>query len=442
MQENNAITHRITQLQTKWFRKVKEDTKLVRWLIEENEYRMLEAFVLLESGEHGVLSEFFFPFTIPFENNKEQPFALKLKNAWIDTWNNQEYRDEVSKEFLPQWQSQPYENTTVSNREQEFLECMSSFAQSVSNSTKLVLVLLPQNLKQLGKQWGDWVLSLTEISPNNLRIMVVDYKDSKAFRYIPTHIKEVSIEANLRMFQAMKEIVASSGDAHEPGIAINTCLLNVFEELQKENIRGVELWGNKGIEVAKEAGSKSLEATVLITYGSAYFQLKKYGKALKKFKRAITACYDGITQDDTVCETLLIQGCNFTAATCHVKRNKSEAIEYYLKTAEIAKSYQVYPTYIESIRLASELLIKQFNSKEAYKLLNNCLETVKELDKTMLRYTTFYLVCGKLYDKYYGNNELDIATKVENLAMSIWGENWKKLKPEEMIEPVNMITNT
>lgn len=442
MQENNAITHRITQLQTKWYRKVKEDTKLVRWLIEENEYRMLEAFVLLESGEHGVLSEFFFPFTIPFFDNKEESFALNLKNAWIDTWNNKQYRDEVPKKLLPQWQSQPYENTTVKNREQEFLECMSSFAQAISNNARLVLVLLPQNLKQLGKQWGNWVLSLTEKLPDNLQIMVVDYKDSKAFRYIPNEVKEVSIEANLKMFQAMKEIVASSGDAHEPGIAINTCLLNIFEELQKENIRGVELWGNKGIEVAKEAASKSLEATVLITYGSAYFQLKKYDKALVKFKNALTACYDGIAQDDTVCESLLIQGYNFTAATYHVKRNKSEAIEYYLKTAETAKSYQVYPTYIQSIRLASELSVKQFNSKEAYKLLNNCFETVKELDKTMLRYTTFFLVCEKLYDKYHVNNEKDAAITVENLAKSIWGEHWKKPKPEEMIQPVSMITNT
>lgn len=442
MQENNAITHRITQMQTKWSRKVKDDTKLVRWLIDENEYRMLEAFVLIEAGEHGVLSELFYSFTLPFEDSKEAPFALKLKEGWIDTWNNPEYRDEVPEGFLPNWNSNLYENTNVKDKEQEFIDCMSSFVQSISNSTKLVMVLLPQNLRQLGKQWSNWVLSMTEKLPDNLRIMVVDYKDSNAFNHIPNYVKQVSIEANLRMFQAMKEIVASSGDSNEPGVAVNTCILNIFEELQKKNTRGVELWGNKGIQVAQEVKSKSLEVTVLIAYGSAFFQLKKFDDALEKYEKAITVCLEGVSQEDTVCENLLVQAYNFTAATYHIKRKKTKAIEYYIKTAEVAQSYNVYPTYIECTRLASELLFKQFNGNEAYKLLRSCIEAVKDLDKTMLRYTTFYLVCGKLYDKHYKNNEQQEAKEIESLAMTIWGKNWQELKPKEMIQPIETVTNT
>nr|BFF39034.1 hypothetical protein BACY1_08390 [Tenacibaculum mesophilum] len=45
-------------------------------------------------------------------------------------------------------------------------------------------------------------------------------------------------------------------------------------------------------------------------------------------------------------------------------------------------------------------------------------------------------------NKYHANNEKDAAITVENLAKSIWGKHWKKPKPEEMIQPVSMITNT
>src|SRR3982750_3544712 len=89
-QQHNPITDRIEERRTKWKVNVKDDCRLVRWLLKSSDAPMYEAFCRLEASGNGVLDEVFVFFYTPFDN--PATFSRSIINDWVSEIRKDEHQ--------------------------------------------------------------------------------------------------------------------------------------------------------------------------------------------------------------------------------------------------------------------------------------------------------------------------------------------------------------
>ena len=429
--EENAITYRIAQMQKKWVDTVTPQTQLVRWLVKKDEVRMVKAFSMLEASEHGKLTELFLNFEQPFIGVED--YGKDLVHSWITLWNDQKSRDEVAHaNVLPDWDDTPYHNIRKENSEWTFIKCMSSFATAIDPKIILVLNVMPQAYRGTSA-FAEWVKKSLKILPSNLKLMVVDLESSQRFRDMPKYINEAILVPDLKMNEAIREIV-SSGDTNNPAVGVNLCLLNMAEATNDGNEEQIQYWGIEGVKIAKETNLKSIEATVLIAHGSALYQLKKFQKAMDLFEKAEDTSIEGINEQDPSAPIVLLQSYNIQASTYLYKKDYTKALEYYIKTAAEAKSQNNIMMQIEACRQAAYVAARDYKKGEAYELLQQAYEEGKKVDQTTQKFSSMLLICIKLYEYADENKNEKLTKNIEEYATQIWGEQWKDLSQEEVYQ--------
>lgn len=425
--EENAITYRIAQMQVQWEAVVAKETQLIRWLVKKDEVRMVKAFHMLEASEHGKLPALFLNFELPFEDI--DTYGKDLVDSWTALWNDEKSRNEVAHaNVLPNWDDTAYRSVATKNSAWSFMHCMSSFATAIDPKTVLILNIMPH--AYMGDpEFVAWTEKCLKSLPSNLKLVVVDLKERQKFDNIPSYINQVTIEPNLDMQAAMKEIV-SSGDTNNPAVGVNLCLLNIGEALNEKDKKQIHHWGKEGVKIAKETGLPSIEATVLIAYGSALYQLKKFDDALELFKKAEETSMEGLNTDPTAA-TLLLQSYNIQASTYLYKKKYTIAQEYYIKTATEAQSQKNPMMQVEAYRQAAYCAVKDGEKEEAYTLLQEAYTEGRKMEIEAQKYSSMLLISVKLYE-YAGNNRNDDLEKdIAQYATNMWGEHWQNISQKE-----------
>lgn len=434
--ENNPVIIRMKELQALWYREVKKNTQLVHWLIDESEEQMINAFYLTEADTQGVLDGYFILFDVPFEN--AETYGKVLLDHWLATWNNEEYRNEV-KNVLPEWDCSPFANVSNKDAHLTFLECMSSFAKSIADDAHIFLTLIPKNNRSLGGDWEDWIIDRIKELPPNLKITLINYKRKNLFKYLSDKINHVKLEPNINMAGMMQETLEAAKGTNEKGIDVNYAMLKLLEASGNKDMKGAKHWADKGIEIAQKMQVLSMEATIYMAYGSAFYQIKKYNDAVEQFATAEQLCLKALNNnpDDISSQAILVQAYNFLAATHYVKRERDRAAEYYIKTAETAKYYNNIPLYIESYRFVALIKRKKWEKSKAWKTLLAVYNTVKDMDKQMLMFSSMLPVCIELHRLAKDIGEFEKMKEFDKFATDIWGENWQELEPENILESIN-----
>lgn len=431
--EENAITYRIAQMQKQWADSVTPQTQLVRWVVKKDEVRMVKAFSILEASEHGKLTELFLNFEQPFHGVED--YGKDLVDSWITLWNDQKARDEVAHaNVLPDWDDTPFHNVQKENSVWTFMNCMSSFATAIGPKTVLILNVMPQAYTG-SQEFAEWVKKCLKSLPSNLKLMVVDLESRQKFKDIPKYINETILIPDLKMNEAIKEIV-SSGDTSDPAVGVNLCLLNMAEATNNGDEKQIEHWGNEGIKVAKETKLKSIEATILIAHGSALYQLKKFDKAMNLFQKAEDTSIEGISEQDPSAPILLLQSYNIQASTYLYKKKYEKAQEYFIKTAVEAKSQNNTLMQIEACRQAAYAAEKDYKKDEAYTLLQEAFAEGKKIEQTAQKFSSMLLICIKLHKYADDNRNEELAIAIEEYATQIWGEQWQDISQEEVYQQI------
>lgn len=431
--EENPITYRLEQMQKMWSREVKSDTQLVRWLVDREELRMVQAFILTEASEHGRVPELFYSFNIPFSGMED--YGKDLTNHWVETWNNEEFRKEVEHaNVLPDWNDREFHDVESDGSRFTFLNCMSSFTNEVGEDEVMVLDIMPRGYNG-NKEFAEWVKKCLKTIPSNLKMVVADLKERPLFKDIPQYIKSVTLEPTLNMNQAMKEIV-SSGDTNNPSVGVNLCLLNMAEETKKKNEKQIDHWGKEGVRLAGETGFKSVESTVMLAWGSSYYQLKKFDKALKHYQKSITASKEGLDKEGATASATLLQSYVMLAATYFYQRKYGKAKENYLEAAKEADSQNNTLMLIEAYRQAAESAERAYNRDEADDYLLTAYQKGKEMDEQMQKFSSMLLISNMLHKSAIENGNQDFADEIADYAQNLWGPHWKDINQEEVYEQI------
>lgn len=431
--DDNAITYRLAKMQKLWTDKIVHKTQFVRWLIESNEDKMLRAFSLTESSEHGKIPELFVIFETEFSNSES--YGNNLINDFLNIWTDENFRDEVvDANVLPNWDSTPYSKpVTPSKKHEPFLDCMSSFTKSISDEISLVLFLNPPFYNR-NKEWVKWIKKSLSILPNNLKIMIADYKENILFDEVYDVEKE-TLEANLNMQGAIKELI-KSGDTNNPAVGVNMCILNISEASSKKDEKGINKWGKKGLQLAEEMQLPSIESTVLLAYGSAFYNLKKFDKAIKFFENAEDKSIEGIKKEDPASNALLLQSSHFLASTYFYKRNKDKAFKYYTKTAKLAKEQSNILLYLEASRQSGYIARKQTQKDIALNLLKEAFNEGKNLDYNTLKFSPMLLICNEIHLLSEDLGYKELRDEIANFATDIWGGYWQDMSKKDAYEDI------
>ncbi|MCT4665991.1 MAG: hypothetical protein N4A45_12250 [Flavobacteriales bacterium] len=432
-QEDNAITFRLKEMQKMWIKEICKKHQLVRWLVDKDEIRMVKAFVLAEASEHGKIEDLFIGFETPFEDPKK--YGKALKEEFLTVWNSPEYRKEVEDyDVLPNWDSKPFEYPEEDKDGLFFAHCMASFAESIGKKTNIVLCLLPHAF--YGNQLlGEWLENLVKKLPKNLKLMVMDAKDYSMFDFFRETKNSKTLEPNLDMSGAIRELI-QNGDPHSPATGINLCILNLMEASKNKDLDAIKKWGEKGIRICRDMESKSMEATILLSYGSAYFQLKKYKIAIEKYALAEEISAKGRAEKDPTCDILNLQSKHFLAATYFVRKKRKISLEYYIQTAQKALEQENIMIYLEAQRQSIYISKKLWRSSEAQEIAKTAYYKGITLNKELLKFSPMLLITQSHYDFSKNENNQDEMKKIETFAIDIWGENWEDLSVKEGYQSV------
>lgn len=431
--DENPITYRIDKMRNIWMENVCNDTQLVRWLLQKDEVRMVKAFSLLESSEHGQIPDLFLNFDIPFSSEKE--YGQDLLTNWLEIWNSEDSRAEVEfADVLPDWDDTPFRDAPIKKSKETFLDAMSSFTTSIDPKQKLVLNIMPN--AYIGEPgFTDWVLDCLEILPENVRFMVFDLDESPIFHKIPMHFRVETLFANLKMADATKDIV-KQGDLNDPSVGVNLCLLNIAEATEAKDEDEIHRWGKEGVEIAEKTGLKSIVATIYLAYGSGFYQLKKFKEAIRLFESAEEQAIGGIEEEDLAIPAILLQTYNFQAVTYLYTKKYDKAKEYFLKASKEAHSQKNMAMYMEAQRQASIMSEKMYDDKDAYDLVFDTYQECKELDKLQVKFTSMLLICNRLYDFAYENKNKELLDEIDEFASDIWGEEWRDVSQKEVYQNI------
>lgn len=431
--DENPITYRIEKMRKIWIENVCDTTQLVRWLVQKDEVRMVKAFSLLESSEHGQIPDLFLNFDVPFSTEKE--YGLDLLNNWLEIWNNEDARNEVeSANVLPDWDDAPFRDAPAKNSEKTFLDAMSSFAASIDPKQKLVLNIMPT--AYIGEPgFTDWVLNCLEVIPDNLRLMVFDLDESPIFHKVPMHFSTITLFPRLNMAEATKEIVRQ-GDMNDPAVGVNLCILNIAEATEDKDEDEINRWGKEGIEVAEKTGLKSIVATMYLAYGSAFYQLKKMKDAIRLFEAGEAEAIQGKDENDIAVPAVLLQTYNFQAAAHLYKKKWDKARENFLKASQEALDQKNMAMFMEAQRQASIMSEKMHDDQMAYDLLVDTYEKCKPLGNLNVKFTSMLLVCERLYEFAYDQKDKNLVDDIEDFAKEVWGEEWKDISQKEVYQNI------
>lgn len=433
LKEENPITYRMDQMRKNWEDHVFQEAQLVRWLIKKDEVRMVKAFSLLEGSEHGKIPELFLHFEIPFSS--AETYGKDLMDSWLTLWNSEEARKEIEHaNALPDWNDAPYQNCPAENSGPAFFECMSSFARSVAKDQMMVIHVMPASYTG-DPNFVQWVFTCLKKLPSNLRLMIYDLDDQQVFHKIPPEIKTVTLHANLDMHMAMQQII-QQGDVNDPAVGVNLCLLHISEAVNQKDEKEINRWGKKGLKMAKATHLKSIEATVLLAYGSAFYQLKKFKDALHLFHKAEVESIKGLETKDTAIPAVLLQTYNFQASVYLVTQKYDRAQAYFLKTSEESLKQKNTVMYIDARRQAAFMAEKQYKKDEAYTLLYETYEGCKKENKTSLKFSSMLLLCIALHKYAFEHKNRSLMEEISDFASDIWGEHWKNMSQKEAYQTV------
>jgi tetratricopeptide (TPR) repeat protein len=428
--QQNPVTIRIDLMRKKWVEKIDSpDINFIRWIVQPDELRMVDAFCLLEGSVHGQLPDLFVRFANHLTDIKTYDRALT--EEWIATWENPEAREPLLQSGIKvNWNAEIWKKKLEEDQLDSFLDCMSDFVQSIEGfDDQLVIYLIPITYVTEA-DWIQWVSDKIQKGiPSRIRLMISDIAEQQLFEKTKKLKNSAHLLANLDMQKAAREI-ATSGDSQSPGVQFNTCLFNMGDALAKKSLTDVNYWGQKAIETANKSRIFNLEVAGGIAYGASLYQLGKYPMAIEKFKVARETAKAGVAAGDSGCNPIFIQSYAFEGAVYLRNKEYKKALAMYQEMATHATDQKNYLMSADGWYMASFAAKKLNKNNEAYTCLQNGFEAVLMLEPESIKYSPVLLIGENLYKESNDRKDKALAEKVDLELTKHWGENWKEIAAE------------
>ncbi|MVT09577.1 hypothetical protein [Chitinophaga tropicalis] len=425
--EHNPISHRIDLMRARWHQYVQPDVQIIRWLVEPDEVQMVEGFFRLESSPHGQLPELFLKLATPFY--EEQAYENAMLEEWLHRWETPEGQQELQATGITvQYNAAQYRQALNAGHDAGKIlwKALEDFATNISGfDGKLVLFIWPEECA-FPKKWASWLQQFLEPGiPPHLRVMLFDVKKQEYLQRCAALKHATTIPANLNMREAIRQI-ATSGNPHNPTVQFNQCMFNLGDALSRRKLREVHEWGQKAVAAGNKSGQISLEATGVIGYGSALFQLKEYPDAIRQLERAVQLTSQPAQTGDMSAGGVLVQAHAFRGAVYYRTRSWKDAEIAYRQMGEAATQLQMPVMAMEGWRQAAHACEKHGNRKQAFEYFQHAYKAGLGLDPETRKVTAFPLVAAALHLQAKALKETALQQDIETQLQQILGPHWEQ----------------
>lgn len=428
--EHNPIAELIHQIQKKWTDEASPfpELKLVRWLIKPEWARLFEGFLRLESTEHGAIPEVLITLLTPFQN--EYLYSRSLMKDWMQAFNDDHKTGAQFTKKNPgnDWNADRFlAELSGSDPDYQLLQIFSLFhTKMVNQQMRLVVALYPRSIESTEgfKRWLTKMLN-TGI-PEPITFMIFDHVGEfyfdKVFEKNPETTK--SLYVNLDLDGAVKKI-AKMGNPNSPEVKFRECILEMGESVQKNNLKQLQEWGEKGLQITQRSGLKGLFASAHIVYAGMLFNFKQYEKIDALLIKGLQIAKQGVKLNDVSCKPLLIQFYGYIAASKQLQKKNTEAIEAFEKQGDLAIEYQLPAMALMPYQQAYTLSRKSLPHRYE-EILKKAFAAGKALSLEEQTNSSFASIASDFMQWQEGKQLWEEAKQTDNDLKIILGENWKE----------------
>jgi hypothetical protein len=359
----NAVERRLERLHDQWteFAQLPE-ARLLRWVVEPDEVRMVEAFLEKEGDDRmGECPDLFLRLEEPFESPSRYGYALREALMRLE----EESRAALEGEGLAGWTCPPVKEGQT-DVEAFLAACDSLRGHFESVCEHLAVVLLPARGAD-ASAWLKWLTGMVDkASSAHVRLVVLDDARTLVLEPLAEALPErvVTMPAKLDMGRALEELAQGAGHLDTPGGKFRELFVRMGNAATKGNVEQVERLGAQAVSVAAGGGLPSLVVAAHFVMGGALLGAGRAREALEHYRQAEAASGESEAKGEPQGAQLRLKSRMAQGAAWVTAQAYAEAAKLYEETAPLARALRDVRMELECWRMASW-----------------CCETEKELER-------------------------------------------------------------
>ncbi|ATB37718.1 hypothetical protein CYFUS_003143 [Cystobacter fuscus] len=427
MAKKNAVEKRLDLLHDQWTEFAQlPDARLLRWVVESDETRMVEAFLEKEGDERlGECPDLFLSFDEPFEEAAK--YGAALREALMAMVEESRAGLEAEAELPPGGTCPPAKPEAGA---ESFLEaCGWLRGHYESLCEHLAVVLMPSRVVD-AKAWLEWLRGAVEQAASpHVRLVVLD--DARTLTLEPLAElfpeKVVTIPAKLNMGGALEELSREAGNLDSPGGRFRELFVRMANAATKGNVAQVRTLGGQAVAVASEQGLHSLAVAAHFVVGGTLLAVNQPREALGHYQKAEASAADAEARGEVEGAQLrlksrLAQGTALVSAQEHLP-----AAKLYAETAPLARALMDAQMELECWRMASWCHEMAKEVEPAWEHGQRAWQVGQAMDAGTRATSTLAYVGEALVRLSHERQGEPTAREVESDVVSVLGKDWRPM---------------
>jgi len=425
---NNPVTDKLRQLGEQW--KVFQETSdaiIGVWKVDEEQAKLVDAFVFLEDTGYGVLENTaFINFRTPFVN--KETYAHDLIIEFLITVGHPLAQDNLRKRGLDYKQIKIDEIKDT----KAWLKVLRDFTGMLHNKEHIVPYLIPESIEN-NKEWLEWLDKYIQVNAGEkvvrpmLKQATQDDTLDDLIKAYPVFVEVLQTDADT--YNLMSEVLekAHEGRENELGAKFQKALVKIGEASSKLEMPKAEKLAEEALNIVKAEDWPHLQVTVLVVLANGYIGLKDYDTAIARFKEARGAALKYVEQDQYIAKQLQINAI-MGEAGCHIgKKDFETAGEIYEQAAPLAQEIERPNFELEAWRMTGFCYQRVKKYDVAWDSYQKAWQAGKKMDAQMRQATTLPHVAEAMTD-IRGKAQAPIKKyELDDEITQLLGENWREL---------------
>ncbi|HEX5751557.1 MAG TPA: hypothetical protein VFZ09_35370 [Archangium sp.] len=423
MARKNAVERRLELLHDQWTEFAQQpEARLLRWVVEPDEVRMVEAFVRKEEDERtGECPDLFMRFDEPFEDAER--YGHSLREAMVKRL--EESRAGLEKEGAV-WQCPPVVERDTGL--ESFLRACGSLRHHYEGVCEhLVAVLVPARVEE-ANAWRKWLGgAVQQLQGPHVRLVVLDDARTRELEPLAKDLpgKIVTVAARLDMARAMEELSQEAGHLDTPGGRFRDLLVRMSTAATKGDVGKVERLGEQAVALAREQGWHPLAVAAHFVVGGALLGTKRHQEALAHYQKAEDAATEAQSQGDTQGAILRLKSRMGRGCVQVTAEQYPQAAVLYEESAPLACELKDALMELECWRMASWCWEMSKEWEQAWACGRRAWEVGLGMEARARAGSTLPFLGEALVRLSQQRQGESTARQMESEVVSVLGEDWR-----------------
>ncbi|EPX61055.1 hypothetical protein D187_001707 [Cystobacter fuscus DSM 2262] len=428
MVKKNAVERRLDVLHDQWteFAQLPE-ARLLRWVVEPDEVRMVEAFLRKEEDERlGECPDLFLRLEEPFDEPAR--YGQTLCEALVRL--AEESRAGLEQEGLSGWRC-PAVKGGMADEDVFLAACESLWRQYEHLCEHLVLVLMPTRGVDAAA-WLEWLRrTVRKANAPHVRLVVLDDARTLALEPLAEWLSErvVTIPAKLDMGRALEELSREAGHVDTPGGQFRELFVRMGNAATRGDVGKVEALGAQAVAVAAEHGFHALGVTARFVMGGALLGAQRPREALAHYQQAEVAAGESAAKGEPEGPLLRLKARMAQGAARVMAQEYAQAAALYEETVPLAREVKDARMELECWRMASWCCEVQKESERALAHGQRAWEVGRAMDAGTRDTSTLPYVAEALVRLSHERRGPGAARAMEREVESVLGTDWRPETP-------------